>query len=74
MRRLFPAGRTGALGEAALLAAACGDSDDVVEIGADDFDVVIQVWEVSVVAADGVRREVTVDMANGTVVDNEVDD
>jgi uncharacterized membrane protein YkoI len=129
VRRLFPAGRTGALLAAALLMAACsGDPDEdrrspvpvatattpvpaagtttpfvpppapttpasaipveeavtialdavgggnVVETGADDFDVTIQVWEVTVVTPDGVRRKVTVDMASGTIVDQEIDD
>jgi uncharacterized membrane protein YkoI len=131
VRRLSPAGRTGALVAAALLMAACsGDPDEdrrapvavatattpapaagattpfvpppapataapvaaipveeaitialdalgggnVVQTGADDFDVTIQVWEITVMTPDGVRRKVTVDMASGTIVDQEIDD
>jgi hypothetical protein len=46
----------------------------VVETDADEFEVVIQVWEITVVGPDGVRRQVSVDMTNGTVLGNEVDD
>jgi uncharacterized membrane protein YkoI len=47
---------------------------DVVETDAEEFDVVIQVWEVTVVTPDGVRHQVAVDMTNGSVVGKEVDD
>ena len=47
---------------------------DVVETDIDEFDVVINVWEITVVTPDGVRRQVTVDMTNGSIVVTEVDD
>ena len=47
---------------------------DVVETDVDEFDVVINVWEITVVTPDGLRRQVTVDMRSGTIVENELDD
>jgi uncharacterized membrane protein YkoI len=46
---------------------------DVVGTDADEFEVVIQVWEITILATDGVRRQVSVDMTNGTVMGNEQD-
>ena len=46
----------------------------VVETDIEDFEIVVQVWEITVVGSDGVRRKVTVDMTNGSVVSNQVDD
>ena len=47
---------------------------EVVETDIDEFDVVINVWEITLVTPDGVRRQVTVDMGSGSIVANEVDD
>jgi ABC-type glycerol-3-phosphate transport system substrate-binding protein len=46
---------------------------DVVDTDADEFEVEIQVWEITVVGPDGVRREVSVDMTSGNVMGNEPD-
>jgi hypothetical protein len=46
----------------------------VLETDVDEFEVVIQVWEVTVLAPDGVRRQVSIDMTNGTVMGNDSDD
>ena len=46
----------------------------VLETDADEFDVVIQVWEVTVLAPDGTRHQVSIDMRDGSVVGNETDD
>jgi hypothetical protein len=45
----------------------------VVETDADEFEIEIQVWEITVLAPDGVRREVSVDMTTGNVMGNEQD-
>ena len=34
----------------------------------------VQVWEVTVVTAEGLHRKVTVDMTNGSILGDEVDD
>ena len=46
----------------------------VLETDADEFEVVIQVWEVTVLGPDGVRRQVSIDMTNGSVLGNDRDD
>jgi hypothetical protein len=46
----------------------------VLETDDDEFEVVVQVWEVTVLAPDGVRRQVSIDMTNGSVMGNEADD
>ena len=46
----------------------------VVETDVDEFDIPIQVWEVTVVTADGLRRQVSIDMRNGSILSNEADD
>ena len=46
----------------------------VLETDADEFDVVIQVWEVTVLAPDGTRRQVSIDMRDGRVMGNEAED
>jgi uncharacterized membrane protein YkoI len=47
---------------------------EVLETDIDEFDVEINVWEITVVTPDGVRRTVTVDMGSGSIIANEVDD
>ena len=46
----------------------------VLETDADEFEVVIQVWEVSILMPDGARRQVSIDMRDGTVMGNEAED
>ena len=46
----------------------------VVETDIDEFEIAIQVWEITVVGPDGVRRDVSVDMRNGSIVGNDADD
>jgi hypothetical protein len=45
----------------------------VLETDADEFEVAIQVWEITVLAPDGMRRQVSVDMTTGNVMGNETD-
>jgi hypothetical protein len=45
----------------------------VLETDADEFEVAIQVWEITVLAPDGTRRQVSVDMTTGNVMGNETD-
>jgi hypothetical protein len=49
-----------------------GDDDDWG--GDDDFEADVDVWEVTVVSPDGLRRTVSVDLAGGSVLDSRVDD
>ena len=44
------------------------DTDD------EEFEIVIQVWEVTVLTPDGERRQVAIDMTNGSVMSNDRDD
>jgi hypothetical protein len=46
----------------------------VLETDADEFHLVIQVWEVTIVTPDGVRRQVSIDMRDGSVIGNEAED
>jgi|SRR3712207_1924762 len=46
----------------------------VLETSVDDIDDVVRVWEVKVLDSEGERREVSVDMATGAVLGNELDD
>jgi hypothetical protein len=50
------------------------DRDDWDDDWDDDFEPEVDVWEVTVVLPDRRRHQVSVDMTNGTVVDNRVDD
>ncbi len=47
------------------------DRDDDVD---DDFEADVDVWEVTVVSPDGLRRTVSVDLTDGSVLDSRVDD
>jgi uncharacterized membrane protein YkoI len=47
---------------------------EVLETDADEFEIVVQVWEVTVLAPDGARRKVSIDMTNGNVLGNDWDD
>jgi ABC-type glycerol-3-phosphate transport system substrate-binding protein len=47
---------------------------EVQETDVDEFEVVIQVWEVTVVTPEGGRRQVSIDMRNGSIIGNEADD
>ena len=49
-----------------------GGRVEVVEI--DDSSGATEVWEVTLVAPDGQRREITIDPTDGTVLGNELDD
>jgi uncharacterized membrane protein YkoI len=40
----------------------------------DDFEAPVDVWEVTVVSSDGLRRTVSVDLTGGKVLDSRVDD
>jgi hypothetical protein len=40
----------------------------------DDFEADVDVWEVTVVGSDGLRRTVSVDLTGGSVLDSRVDD
>jgi uncharacterized membrane protein YkoI len=60
--------------EAVTIALDAVGGGQVVETDVDEFEVVIQVWEITVLAPDGVRRQVSIDMRDGSVVGNEADD
>ncbi len=60
--------------EAVTIALDAVGGGEVVETDVDEFDVVIQVWEVTVLAPDGTRHQVSIDMRDGSVVGNEADD
>jgi hypothetical protein len=51
------------------------DGDDRDDDGDnDDFEAPVDVWEIRVVLPDGRRHQVSVDMSNGSVLDNRLDD
>jgi ABC-type glycerol-3-phosphate transport system substrate-binding protein len=60
--------------EAVTIALDAVGGGEVQETDVDEFEVVIQVWEVSVVTPEGVRRQVSIDMRNGSIIGNEADD
>jgi hypothetical protein len=49
-------------------------SGQVLSTEVDDVEIKIQVWEVTVATADGLQRKVSVDMSNGSILGDEVDD
>jgi uncharacterized membrane protein YkoI len=49
-----------------------GDRDEY--DGDDDFEAPVDVWEITVVSPDGLRRTVSVDLTGGKVLDSRVDD
>src|SRR5688572_18358593 len=49
-------------------------SGQVLDTEVDDMEIEVQVWEVTVVTAEGLHRKVTVDMTNGSILGDEVDD
>ena len=49
-------------------------SGQVLNTEVDDMEIEVQVWEVTVVTAEGLHRKVTVDMTNGSILGDEVDD
>jgi hypothetical protein len=40
----------------------------------DDVEIKVQVWEVTVATPDGLHRQVSIDMSNGSILGDEVDD
>ena len=60
--------------EAVTIALDAVGGGEAVETDVDEFEVVIQVWEVTVLAPDGTRHQVSIDMRDGSVVGNETDD
>jgi uncharacterized membrane protein YkoI len=48
-----------------------GDRDENAD---DDFEAPVDVWEVTIVSTDGLRRTVSVDLTGGKVLDSRVDD
>ncbi len=40
----------------------------------DDVEIKVQVWEVTVVTAEGVHRKISIDLSNGSILGDEVDD
>ncbi len=50
------------------------ESDGVDWDGDEDFEPPVDVWEVTVVSPDGLRRTVSVDLTGGSVLDNRVND
>jgi hypothetical protein len=49
-------------------------SGQVLNTEVDDMEIEVQVWEVTVVTAEGLHRKVTVDMTSGSILGDEVDD
>jgi hypothetical protein len=50
------------------------DPDDHDGDGDDDFEAPVDVWEITVVSPDGLRRTVSVDLTGGKVLDSRVGD
>jgi len=50
------------------------DRDSYDSDGDDDFEPAVDVWQVTVVSPDGLRRQVSVDLTGGSVLDSRVDD
>jgi uncharacterized membrane protein YkoI len=60
--------------EAVAIALDAVGGGQVVGTDIDEFEIAIQVWEITVLAPDGLRREVSVDMRNGSIVGTDADD
>lgn len=60
--------------EAEAIALGTVGGGQVLNTEVDDVEIKVQVWEVTVVAPDGLHRKVSIDMTNGGILGDEVDD